>query len=83
MAHTNLPMFWRLKLERMGMDAKAIQRRHGMEMMMGGGQAGAVLAEIMGPDEEIAKPIVPAQEVLVCEPCAMQPNMLIEFFREE
>lgn len=37
-AHNNpVGMFWRLKLERLMLDPRAIQREAGMESMMGGG----------------------------------------------
>lgn len=65
-AHTGLPLFFRVKIERMGIDGRAIQQTHGMEQFMGGHVA---LARVFH-DPEIAKPITEVTG-LVCEECAM------------
>lgn len=78
--HTGLPLFYRVKVEAMGVDVRAVQRRAGLEQMMGGGSAGALLARVMGPDEDIAKPVVDDYPtVLICQPCAFQPHPLLLF----
>jgi hypothetical protein len=63
---TNI-MFWRLRFERAGLLPQAIRRQHGLELLLGS----PVLAQAMGPDENIAKIIDGPHEVWVCEPCVM------------
>lgn len=75
--HAGVPLFYRVKLEHMGVDLNAVQRIAGMEMMFGGGVAGVTLARVMGPDPDIAKPIVEAQTLLICQPCAFEPRSLV------
>lgn len=64
--HCGLPMFWRVKLQRMGIDATAVRQTAGLEMMMGS----VALARAMGPDPDIAKPITDERTIIICEPCA-------------
>ena len=63
--HNGLPLFFRLKFERMGFDRRAIERQHGLEMVIG--HAG--IAAVMGPNDDMAKIIDGPHEVLVCEDC--------------
>lgn len=78
MMHAGLPLFYRVKVESMGIDMKAVQRQAGAEMMMGGGVAGAKLASVLGPNPDIATPIdADLQPVLVCQPCALEPRPLL------
>jgi len=72
--HTGVPLFYRIKIERMVVDLGAIQRQHGLEMMIGS----PVLASVMGPDEDIANSIDKPAEALVCEKCAMERINLAE-----
>jgi hypothetical protein len=71
--HTGLPLFYKVLIQRYGIDLGAVQRQTGLEMMLGGN---AILANIMGPDEDMAKPFSDAVELLVCETCAMRPAMI-------
>lgn len=73
MMHAGGITFFRLRIERFIIDAREVQRAAGMEMMMGGGQAGAVLANVMGPNNDLAKQFED-YSVLVCEPCSMNPD---------
>lgn len=66
--HTGLPLFFRITIERMGVDAKAVQRQHGLEQLLGG-HAG--IAHAMGPDEDMGLPIGEPQRGLICHACAM------------
>lgn len=45
--HTGLPLFWRVTIERFGVDLNAIRRQDGLAMMMGS----SALAQVMGADE--------------------------------
>jgi hypothetical protein len=65
--HTGVPLFYRVTIERMGIDARAVARQTGLEMMLGGH---AKIANIMGPNDDIGLPIGPANEGLLCEQCA-------------
>ena len=70
--HTGLPLFWRVRLKRYGIDMGAMRRQDGFTAMLGGN---AVLANIMGADADIAKAIDEC-EITVCEACAMEPHLL-------
>ncbi len=65
--HTGLPLFYRVTIERMGSDGQAVQRQHGLEMMLGGH---AKIANVMGPNDDMGLPIGPANKGLLCETCA-------------
>lgn len=66
--HTGLPLFWRVHIERMGVDMKAAQRQHGMEQFFGGAVA---IADVFNDGASIGKPMDEGKTVLVCETCAM------------
>lgn len=67
LAHDGNFLFWRLKFERLAVDHSAVQRQHGLELMLGS----PAIASVMGPDNDIAKVIDGPTNVLVCEPCVM------------
>ena len=71
MMHTGLPIFWRVKIERMGINNRAVQQADAMERYMGGAVALARVFE----DPEIAKPIegIEPQTILICEECSLKP----------
>ena len=64
---TGLPLFWRVKVERFGIDAQAVQRQHGLALHLGS----AALASVMGPGEDMAKPLMEPVTLTLCEGCAM------------
>ena len=66
--HTGLPLFWRVTVERIGVDMKALERLQGLTMMLNGN---AALASIMGLDEDLARPMMEPVRVTICETCAM------------
>lgn len=68
--HAGHPLFLRISVDRLGIDAKAVQRAHGLELMMGGN---ALLANVMGPDEDLAKVIDGKHDMLICIRCASEP----------
>ena len=39
--HTGLPLFWRVHIERIGVDMQAAQRQQGLEQFFGGTSPGA------------------------------------------
>lgn len=71
MAHTGLPLFYRVTIERMGIDGRAVQRQAGLEMMLGGH---AAIAHVMGPDDDMGIPIGDADKGLICATCAHDLN---------
>lgn len=70
-AHNNNITFYRLTLERFALDPNAVNERHGMELMMGGGVPGAMFAEVLGPNQDLAKRFAGPMVMLICEPCAL------------
>lgn len=68
--HTGLPIFYRVTVERMAVDLKAVQQRAGLEMYFGGS---AALADVFAPTTEIANPLFQAATILVCDRCAIDP----------
>lgn len=73
--HQGMPLFWRITLQRMGIDLAAVQRTTGLEMMMGGNVA---LARVIGPNEDIAKPFGDERTIVVCESCAGRQTSVYE-----
>ena len=70
--HNGSFIFYKISLQRFIINAKAVQRQHGLEMMLGS----PALANILGPDEDIAKPLSEKATALICDSCAMEQNML-------
>jgi hypothetical protein len=65
--HTGLPLFWRVTVERFGIDMHAVRRQTGLGM-----QIGAALAAVMGPDESMAQALMGPVVLTACETCAME-----------
>jgi hypothetical protein len=65
---SGIPLFWRVTVERFGVDLRALERQQGRAMMFNGN---ATLAYHMGPDEDMAKPLMPPVVLTVCEPCVL------------
>lgn len=64
---SHIPMFWRIKIERFGINLNVIQRQTGLTELLGGH---AHLAQVMGPDEEMTMPMMEPVILTVCEDCA-------------
>lgn len=60
------PIFWRITLERHVIDAAAIRRQDGLGAMLGH----SALAQVMGPNEAMTKPMQEPITITVCEGCA-------------
>lgn len=73
---TALPILWKLKAERHGLDAKALQRQTGLAMMLGGN---GLLAGVMGPDENMTV-VLSETTCMVCDTCMVErmPELLEE-----
>lgn len=65
---SGLPLFYRLTVERFGIKMDAVNRQAGLEMMLGGS---AFVAQAMGPDEDMAEPMMEPLSIAICEKCAM------------
>jgi hypothetical protein len=65
--HDGSPLFYRVSVEPNVVDLRAVQRQHGLEMMMG---AAAPLAQVLGPNDDLAVPVEGALvDVLICASC--------------
>lgn len=71
------PMFYRVRIERFCFRPDAIHRRLGLEQYFaggpatGGGRWSAVLAQVMGADEDLARRLGEPRTILVCQQCAL------------
>lgn len=65
---TGIPLFWRLTIDRFGVDLDAVRRQYGLTMLLGGN---ARIAAAMGPDEDMAQPLMEPRSFAVCESCGL------------
>lgn len=68
--HEGVPVFYRFRMDTMGIQADAVRQQHGMEIMMG---AAAPIAQMLGPDEVMAKEI-DTKDFVLCHSCMMNCN---------
>ena len=64
-----VPLFYRVKIQRFALNLSALQRQQGLGMMVG-----AQLAQVLGPNEELAEPLMDALEFTICEACCTEPT---------
>lgn len=64
---SGVPLFYRVTLERFGVKLDAVRRQTGLEMMLNGHVA---IAQAMGPDEDMAVPVMEKLVLVVCESCS-------------
>lgn len=83
-SHTGVPLFYLVRLERWGFDVGALRRREGLAQFFGGGPGSHVLADVMGPDRDVARCVGETREICVCEDCAMdrKPPMVALLFEQ-
>lgn len=67
LCHTQLPLFWRVRIERMAIDLQVAQQLEGLSMLLGSSR----MAEAFAPSTDLVKPIDQPDELLVCEQCAL------------
>lgn len=72
--HAGLPMFWRVRFQRFGVDLNAVRRQDGLATFLGN----ATLAAALSPERDLASPIDAPIEVTVCETCASVPHSVYE-----
>lgn len=65
--HTGLPIFWRIRVERFGIDATAVKRQQGLTDFLGS----AALAMAMGPDEDMTIDLMNPKIITLCDSCAV------------
>ncbi len=70
------PFFWRVKIERFVLNIQACQRQQGLGMLLGGHGG---LAQIMGPDEDLAVELLKPITLISCEPCSLDSRPLVQF----
>lgn len=66
--HSRLPLFWRVTVERFGIDLRAVQRQDALGTFIGN----TAIAAVMGPDEDMAAPVMDPVTLTVCETCACE-----------
>lgn len=74
-----VPIFYRLKIDTFALDLNALQRQQGLTMQLGGH---AVLAAVMGPDQDMAQPIGETSTLTVCQHCAINARYPVAFLIE-
>ena len=67
-ARSGLPIFWRVKVERFGIDTTAVKRQHGLSVFLGS----AELASFMGPDEDMTIDLMEPKTMTLCDACALK-----------
>lgn len=67
--HAGLPIFWRIKIERFGVNMKAVVSQDGLAQMIGSSR----LAQVMGTDADMTFPMMDPVKVTICEHCITGP----------
>lgn len=68
---SGVPLFYRLTIERFGVKLDAVRRQTGLAMLLNGN---GVIARVMGPDEDMAMPVMDPLVLVVCESCSTEPR---------
>lgn len=76
--HGGAPMFFRLTVERFYIDAGAVVREHGMELMMGS----PALAAVFSDGRALAKRVTLPGTLTVCLECAISKTMCVGALEE-
>jgi hypothetical protein len=72
--HTGIPFFWTLSIDRWGLDKGALDRNKGLAQFFNGN---ALLARVMGPDEDMAHKMIDTVHLTICEDCIDKPLILL------
>jgi hypothetical protein len=70
---SGLPLFWRVTIERFGLELRELERQQGLALMLGGN---GLLARVMGPDADLARPLMDPVTLSICEPCGTSSTMV-------
>ena len=76
--HSGVPIFYKVGIQSMGFDKGALQRTAALEQYFGGAGPGIAIANVMGPDEDLAKSIGKGTNVLICQNCIVEQINLLE-----
>lgn len=77
--HTGIPLFWKVTVERFGVDLRAMQRQEALGTFLGSQALGVV----MGPDEDMAKPMMDKPAIAtVCETCGTGKQVMVAILAE-
>ena len=79
MMHAGAPFFYRAEVSQMVVDLGAVQRQHGLEMMLGNASA---LASALGPNETLAQAFN-TRTVCICSDCALTGRLPIAAVLDE
>ena len=74
--HDGHVTFHRVRFERMGLDRKALNERIGLHHLFNG-RAGPGLIEAFASNPDVASLIHEPASALICEDCAMRPDLCI------
>lgn len=75
---SGLPLFWRVTIEHLAVDIEAVKRQDGLGALLGS----HALAAVMGPDEDVAKPIVEQTQITVCQHCSLASELPVMVLSE-
>lgn len=67
--HSGVPIAYKITVQALGADTRAIQQMAGLQQILGGS---VQLASVFAPDEEILKPIEDSAYVMACHPCMVE-----------
>jgi hypothetical protein len=84
--HAGMPIFFKITMQRYGLNARTVQQTLGLESFFGGVQDGAVLANVMGADPDIADKLEEEVSGLICFSCSTEkrePLMVMEELANE
>jgi len=70
--HSGDFLFYRVTIKRFAVDMRKVKRQAGLEMMLGS----HILANVMGPDEDLAVPIGDPATGIICQSCAFVSHVL-------
>jgi hypothetical protein len=73
------PIFYRVRLERYMLNPGAIERQMGLTALLGGS---ALLAQVMGTDEDMATSIMEPELFTVCDDCSIEKRYCIAAMAE-
>lgn len=74
---SGLPLFWTVKVERHGIKMDVVRRQDGLTAMLGGN---AMLAQVMGADENMTETMLGPINLTLCESCAMESDIVAQAF---
>jgi len=77
---SKVPLFWTVKIERHGLKMDALNRQQGLAMRLGGN---AMLANVMGPNEEMTTPMMGPVVATVCENCCTKNVCIAQLAEQE